>query len=438
MRLPPAILGNTEEVLREILRFSAPADTTLSRYFKDHPRLGSRERGAVAEGIYAILRNKSFFTDFAEAGQSPTMRRLTILGLAEAVGADSLGGLTEEETAFLERIKEIDRTLMPAQMRSNLPKWLFDKFVAQYGEAETLALADALNQPAPLDLRVNSIKATRDEVQAGLAEAPIDALPMPYAPLGLRVIKKPSLQNLPLFKSGAIEVQDEGSQVLSQIVGAKRGEMVVDFCAGAGGKTLALGALMRNTGRLYAFDISEKRLAKLKPRLARSGLSNVHPVQIAHERDAKIKRLAGKIDRVLVDAPCSGLGTLRRNPDVKWRQKVDAVAEMQVKQASILDGAARLLKGGGRLVYATCSLLDEENDFIVEQFLAAHPEFDLVPMSQVLAEQKIDLEMGDYLKLLPHKHQTDGFFAAVLQRKPIEKKAPREVPADDAADATDE
>ncbi len=439
MRLPPAILGNTEEVLREILRFTAPADTTLSRYFKDHPRLGSRERGAVAEGIYAILRNKTFFTDFAEAGQSPTMRRLTILGLAEAVGADSLGGLTEEETAFLARVMEIDRNLMPAQMRSNMPKWLFDKLVAQYGEPEALELAASLNQPAPLDLRVNSIKATRDEVMAGLAEAPIAATPMPYAPLGLRVLKKPALQNLPLFKSGAIEVQDEGSQVLSQIVGAKRGEMVVDFCAGAGGKTLALGALMRNTGRLYAFDISEKRLAKLKPRLARSGLSNVHPVQIAHERDAKIKRLAGKIDRVLVDAPCSGLGTLRRNPDVKWRQKVEAVAEMQVKQASILDGAARLLKGGGRLVYATCSLLNEENDFIVEQFLAAHPEFDLVPMSQVLAEQKIDLEMGDYLKLLPHKHQTDGFFAAVMQRKPIEKKAPREVPADDAAiDAADE
>ena len=437
MRLPPAILGNTEEVLREILRFSAPADTTLSRYFKDHPRLGSRERGAIAEGIYAILRNKSFFTDFAEAGQSPTMRRLTILGLAEAMGADSLGGLTEEETAFLARIKEIDRNLMPAQMRSNLPKWLFDKFVGQYGEAETLALADALNQPAPLDLRVNSIKATREEVQAGLAEAPILAEPMPFAPLGLRVIKKPSLQNLPLFKSGAIEVQDEGSQVLSQIVGAKRGEMVVDFCAGAGGKTLALGALMRNTGRLYAFDISEKRLAKLKPRLARSGLSNVHPVQIAHERDAKIKRLAGKIDRVLVDAPCSGLGTLRRNPDVKWRQKVDAVAEMQTKQASILDGAARLLKGGGRLVYATCSLLDEENDFIVEQFLAAHPEFELVPMNKVLAEQKIDLEMGDYLKLLPHKHQTDGFFAAVLQRKPLEKKAPKEAPAAADGDSDD-
>lgn len=437
MRLPPAILGNTEEVLREILRFPAPADTTLSRYFKDHPRLGSRERGAVAEGIYAVLRNKSFFTDFAEAGSSATMRRLTILGLAEAVGVDSLGGLTEEETEFLARVQGIDRSLMPAQMRSNLPKWLFDKFVAQYGEAETLVLADALNQPAPLDLRVNSIKATREEVAATLAEAPILAEPTPYAPLGLRVIKKPSLQNLPLFKDGAIEVQDEGSQLLSQIVGAKRGDMVVDFCAGAGGKTLALGALMRNTGRLYAFDISEKRLAKLKPRLARSGLSNVHPVQIAHERDAKVKRLAGKIDRVLVDAPCSGLGTLRRNPDVKWRQKVEAVAEMQVKQASILDGAARLLKGGGRLVYATCSLLTEENDFIVEQFLAAHPEFELVPMSKVLAEQKIALEMGDYLKLLPHKHHTDGFFAAVMERKPMAPKPPRVKPGDEAESDSD-
>ena len=431
MRLPPAILGNTEEVLREILRFSAPADTTLSRYFKDHPRLGSRERGAVAEGIYAVLRNKSFFTDFAEAGNNATMRRLTIMGLAEAVGADSLGGLTEDETAFLARIAQIDRKLMPVQMRSNLPKWLFDKFVAQYGEEETLQLAEALNQPAPLDLRVNSIKASRDDVMAELAKAPILAEPMPYAPLGLRVHKKPALQNLPLFKDGAIEVQDEGSQVLSQIVGAKRGEMVVDFCAGAGGKTLALGALMRNTGRLYAFDVSDKRLAKLKPRMARSGLSNVHPVLIAHERDAKIKRLAGKIDRVLVDAPCSGLGTLRRNPDVKWRQKPDAIGEMQQKQAAILDGAARLLKGGGRLVYATCSLLAEENDYIVEQFLAAHEDFVLVPMNKVLAEQKIDLEMGDYLKLLPHKHQTDGFFAAVLERKPMPPKPPKAKPAED-------
>jgi 16S rRNA (cytosine967-C5)-methyltransferase len=179
---------------------------------------------------------------------------------------------------------------------------------------------------------------------------------------------------------------------------------------------------MRNTGRLYAFDVSEKRLTKLKPRLARSGLSNVHPVVIAHERDAKVKRLAGKIDRVLVDAPCSGLGTLRRNPDVKWRQQADSIAEMQQKQISILDGASRLVKSGGRLVYATCSLLNEENDAVVEQFLATHDDFTLVPMSTVLAEQKIPLEMDQYLKLLPHKHNTDGFFAAVLERKPMAAK----------------
>jgi 16S rRNA (cytosine967-C5)-methyltransferase len=422
MRLPPAILGNTEEVLREILRFTAPADVTLSRYFREHPRLGGRERGAVAEAVYAVLRNKSFFTDFAGAGKAATMRRLAILGLAEAVGAQSLGGLTEEENEFLARIQQIDRSLLSPLMRANMPQWLYDKLLGQFGEAEAQELAAVLNTPAPLDLRVNSIKANRDEVIAKLAEAPIAAEPMQYSPLGLRVYKKPALQNLPLFKEGAIEVQDEGSQVLAQLIGARRGEMVVDFCAGAGGKTLALGAIMRNTGRLYAFDVSEKRLAKLKPRLARSGLSNVHPVVIAHERDAKIKRLAGKIDRVLVDAPCSGLGTLRRNPDVKWRQMPEAIAEMQEKQSAILGGASRLLKGGGRMVYATCSLLNDENDVIVERFLANHPDFELVPMNKVLAEQKIPLEMDKYLKLLPHKHGTDGFFAAVLERKPMGAK----------------
>ncbi len=417
MRLPPAIINNTEEVLREILRFTGPADSTLSRYFRDHPRLGSRERGVVAEAIYGLLRNKAVYTSFAESGNGPTMRRMTLLGLADAVGVDALAGLSEEETAWLNHVMQIDRTLLPSLLRANLPEWLFDKLVARDGEAATLELAYAMNQPAPLDLRVNTIKAVREDVVKELAEAPILCELTPFAPLGIRVIKKPALQNLPLFKSGAIEVQDEGSQLLSQIVGAKRGEMVVDFCAGAGGKTLALGATMRNTGRLYAFDISEKRLAKLKPRLARSGLSNVHPVQIAHDNDSKVKRLAGKIDRVLVDAPCSGLGTLRRNPDVKWRQSPQSLIELNEKQASILAGAARLVKTGGRLVYATCSILDEENEAIVEQFIAAHEDFVLVPMSDVLAEQKIALTMDKYLKLSPSLHHTDGFFAAVLERK---------------------
>jgi 16S rRNA (cytosine967-C5)-methyltransferase len=196
---------------------------------------------------------------------------------------------------------------------------------------------------------------------------------------------------------------------------------VVDFCAGAGGKTLALGAAMRNTGRLYAFDVSGHRLESLKPRLARSGLSNVHPAQIAHERDDRIKRLAGKIDRVLVDAPCSGLGTLRRNPDLKWRHSPKALEELQAKQSAILAGAARLLKPGGRLVYATCSLLPQENERVAEAFSAQHgAEFEPVDAAVVLEAARIGepaaLVAGPYLRLWPHRHHTDGFFAAVWQR----------------------
>jgi 16S rRNA (cytosine967-C5)-methyltransferase len=198
----------------------------------------------------------------------------------------------------------------------------------------------------------------------------------------------------------------------------RRGEMIVDFCAGAGGKTLQMGAAMASQGRLYAFDISEKRLTNLGPRLKRSGLSNVHPQRIANENDAKVKRLRGKIDRVLVDAPCTGLGTLRRNPDLKMRQAESAVAELNVKQRNILDAAAALVKPGGRLVYGTCSLLEAENEAIVAAFLASHPDFKLVPAKDVFARIGIEVEgTGDYMHLLPHRHDTDGFFAAVLQRE---------------------
>jgi 16S rRNA (cytosine967-C5)-methyltransferase len=213
---------------------------------------------------------------------------------------------------------------------------------------------------------------------AELHAAGLDAQATPYSPWGIRLKGKPSLAKVPAFVQGEVEVQDEGSQLLALLLDAKRGEMVVDFCAGAGGKTLAIGASMRNSGRLYAFDTSGHRLDALKPRLARSGLSNVHPVAIAHERDERIKRLAGKIDRVLVDAPCSGLGTLRRSPDLKWRQTPATVAAQAELQLAILHSAARLLKPGGRLVYATCSLLLEENEQIAEAFSAAHPEFALL------------------------------------------------------------
>jgi 16S rRNA (cytosine967-C5)-methyltransferase len=228
------------------------------------------------------------------------------------------------------------------------------------------------------------------------------------------------------FTRGDFEVQDEGSQLLAMLVDAKRSEMVVDFCAGAGGKTLAIGAAMRSTGRLYAFDTSAHRLDSFKPRQARSGLSNVHPAAIAHERDERVKRLSGKIDRVLVDAPCTGLGTLRRNPDLKWRQTLQTVEEMAVKQTAILQSAARLLKSGGRLVYATCSVLPQENEAIAEAFSLANPDFAPMSVGEVLTGLKVAAaptlcsggEDGQlYLRLWPHLHQTDGFFAAVWQKK---------------------
>jgi len=203
---------------------------------------------------------------------------------------------------------------------------------------------------------------------------------------------KPALERHALFTGGHVEVQDEGSQLVTMLVDAHRHQMVVDFCAGAGGKTLALGAAMRSEGRLYAFDTSEKRLTNFKPRLKRSGLSNVHPQLIDSENDVRVKRLAGKIDRVLVDAPCSGSGTLRRNPDLKWRMGPDALPELTAKQASILRAAARLLKPGGRLVYATCSLLPEENETIIEDFLAQNPGWALLDAHDVLRTAGVSIE----------------------------------------------
>jgi 16S rRNA (cytosine967-C5)-methyltransferase len=287
-----------------------------------------------------------------------------------------------------------------------------------------LTIAKSLLQPAPLDVRVNALKAKRDGadgVLSSLAARSIKAAATPYSPLGIRLDGKPNIQNWPEFESGAIEVQDEGSQLLALLVQAKRGEMVADFCAGAGGKTLALGAAMRNTGRLYAFDNSAKRLDKLTPRLARSGLSNVHPVAIEHERDTRIKRLAGKMDRVLVDAPCSGLGTLRRNPDLKWRQTPQTIAQAQAKQTAILQAASTLVKPGGRLVYATCSLLESENLETARAFAANNAAFQAVDLSDWAQAHGLHAMQADsatlpHIALRPDIHQTDGFFAVVFER----------------------
>jgi len=379
-----------------------------------------RERHALAETAYAVLRQRLLWAHLAQSGQGPIERRLVILAW-QGQPHVLKNALNPDELAWLERTRQIDVSTLADKLRHNLPDWLANPLKATLGEDEFWALVETFSGGAPLDLRVNEVKAKRDEVIAALAEAGLTAEATPYSPLGLRLQGKPALQKLPLFVGGHVEVQDEGSQLLALMTGAKRGEMVVDFCAGAGGKTLALGAMMRNTGRLYAFDVSGHRLDKLKPRLARSGLSNVYAAQIAHERDERIKRLAGKIDRVLVDAPCSGLGTLRRNPDLKWRQSPQAVHELRDKQLAILRSAARLLKPGGRLVYATCSLLPAENEDVVAAFQAEMPDWQPLNANGLLTQAGVAradelVTPAGHLRLWPHRHATDGFFAAAWQR----------------------
>jgi 16S rRNA (cytosine967-C5)-methyltransferase len=418
MQITPGLFGRLTMVLAQVLAFDRPADRVLGEFFRAHAELGQQDRHFVAETVYAVLRRLRLLRHVAHADDP---RRLAMAALVRLRGQsvrDLERAVRPDEIAWLAALKAEKREALPFEVECDLPDWVIGRLRASMDDAAIAKLAAALNQPAPLDLRANVQKATREEVAAGLAADGMRAEPTGLSPWGLRLAERPPVNRHRLFLDGSFEVQDEGSQLLCLLTGAKRGEMVVDFCAGAGGKSLALGAMMRSTGRVYAFDVSEKRLAKLKPRLARSGLSNLHPQRIDSERDPRVRRLASKIDRVLVDAPCSGLGTLRRNPDLKWRQQPADVAELAAKQAAILRAASMLVKPGGRLVYATCSILPEENERVVEAFLAEHPGFRLVPATEILAASRIELgAAGDaFLRLRPDVHGTDAFFAAAMER----------------------
>jgi 16S rRNA (cytosine967-C5)-methyltransferase len=404
------------EALGMVLKFDRPADMVLHHFFRDRPALGSHDRAFIAESVFGVLRRKRLI-DHLMPDAAPRLMLLAYLTRIAGVSVREIApAIGRDEAETVSSIKALTLDPLPLAVRAELPDWVVERLGSSMPETEILALGRALQQPAPLDLRVNTVRAGREAVLAELAAGAIAAQPTPYSPVGIRLKDKPAINRHPLFANGAIEVQDEGSQLLAYLVAPRRRELVVDFCAGAGGKALMLGALMQSHGRVYAFDVSDKRLARLKPRLKRSGLSNLHPYVIRNENDIKVKRLAARIDRVLVDAPCSGLGTLRRNPDLKWRQSPATVEELKRKQAAILAAAAGLVKPSGRLVYATCSLLTEENQDIVAEFLAAHPEFSILDCSEILRQQRIDLDTGPYLQLWPHVHSTDGFFAAAMVR----------------------
>jgi len=414
MQLTPFQLDAAVVAIRTVLPLEYPADAILRRFFRENPMLGAQDRAFIAETVFGILRHRFFLESLAEV---TTPRSLVLAYQVKFQGMNlrELASFTNEvEAKWLSEIKAIQTDLLPPSVQAEFPVWLVEKLQQLMPDADILDLGLSLQKSAPLDLRVNTLLAKRSEVLEILKQEGIEARETPYSPCGIRLTGKPAINRHALFLSGKIEVQDEGSQILGYLLAPKRGEMIVDFCAGAGGKSLLLGALMNSKGRLYAFDISEKRLSNLKPRFKRSGLSNLHTQRIANENDIKIKRLTGKIDRVLVDAPCSGFGTLRRNPDLKWRQSPQGIEELKIKQAAILAAASGLLKPGGRLVYATCSFLPEENQTIIHDFLAAHPQFALLNCSELLSQQKIPLDTGEFLQLSPKLHQTDGFFAAAL------------------------
>ncbi len=429
--MTPNLLRQAAMLLNDMLSFDKPADARMSEFFRNNRDLGNKERAFIAESVYGVIRRFRFLSTLtANDENDPDDARKLILAWLLRVQGRSLRDLddmlTEQQKEWAIAIKAKSTENFPIAVQADVRDWLWEKLVSQYGEEQALTICRSMFDQATLDLRVNTIKGTPEEVLAKMIAENINneniIAAMPFSPIGIRMPNRVGISQHVLFTEGKIEVQDEGSQILSYLVAPKRGQMVADLCAGAGGKTLALGALMRNTGRLYAFDVSEKRLNNLGKRLKRSGLSNLNAQLINNENDLKLKRLNAKFDRVLVDAPCSGLGTLRRNPDLKWRQTEQDVIELNAKQTNILARAAKLVKAGGRVVYATCSLLKEENEVIAEAFLNAHPDFVLIPANEVLAQQQINLDTGKYLNLLPHLHGTDGFFAAVFEKKLAESK----------------
>ena len=416
MTLRRSELAMLAGAIERVARLDMPADAALSAFFREHAQMGARDRAFVSDGAFAYLRRKSSLEAIAQTTDPRLLSYATVMREFGHSVRDLEPALNAADARWLAGFKARVSEPLAAAVAADVPDWLWHRLGEAYDDKTRAALTRAWQQPAPLDLRVNSMKATRDDALAALSSEGLRVSPTPYSPYGLRIAGRPSLARHPWLSDGRLEVQDEGSQLVAMLVQPRRSDMVVDFCAGAGGKTLLLGAMMRSQGRLYAFDVSPKRLERIAPRLARSGLSNVHTQPIASERDARVRRLAGKIDRVLIDAPCTGFGTLRRNPDLKWRQTPDDLAELTAKQTAIIDAASSLLKPGGRLVYATCSVLPEENDAIVDAFLSSHRDFVERDAAAILAELRVPLDTGPRLRLRTDVHGCDGFFATVLER----------------------
>ncbi len=403
-----------------------PADAVANDFFRARRFIGSGDRRAVSDRVWRVLRARRRLGWWLKGKQTEPRLLVaaslltegwTLSGVAQAYsgGRFAAEGLERGEHIALAKIEghTLDHPDMPDAVRLEIPDWLLPRLAARFGDRLHVEMT-AMEGNAPLDLRANPLKATREEARAALAAEGWEAKPTPFSPWGLRIEGRRPVTSGPAFQTGLVEIQDEGSQLVAALVDARPGMRVADWCAGAGGKTLALAATMENRGQIVACDVSASRLDGAVRRLRRAGVHNVER-HLIEAGDKWIKRRAGSFDRVLVDAPCTGTGTWRRNPDARLRLTERDLAELLPKQAAILDVAQSLVRKGGRLVYATCSLLEEENEAQVSAFLARHTGFVLVPLSRAWNVPPPPCP-GDVLSLTPAQHGTDGFFAAVLER----------------------
>lgn len=432
---PAARIQAAIELLEQTETAERPADQAAAEYFRARRYIGSKDRRAVAELFYAIVRRRAALDWWlarsgATALSAARARMIAALVLLEGWSADEFASnfdgqryhpedLLPGERALARSLQKhtLDHPNQPDWVRLELPEWLLVKLAPVFGE-RTEAELRALQAEAPFDLRVNTLRADRDGAAKALKDEGINAKPTPYSPIGLRLPERIAIVNTKAFREGLVEVQDEGSQLVSLLVDARPGTRVCDFCAGAGGKTLALAAQMKNQGHITALDVREARIERSAQRLRRAGVHNVTRRALTSHRDKWVKQHREGYDRVLVDAPCTGCGTWRRNPDAKWRIKPEDLTELVALQADILDSAARLVKKGGRLVYVTCSLLPEENDGQVVNFLGQHPDFRQIPVTEIWSATvggRCPVESPS-LTLTPGRHSTDGFFAAIFER----------------------
>jgi 16S rRNA (cytosine967-C5)-methyltransferase len=443
MRLS-SLLGHTQELLQLIRGSTRPPDSHIDSFFRSHKYLGSHDRRFIAETLYGTLRHlrrcdavlhrvmKDEEMDLVPPDGLVMILATYLLAIERRValsGADVVSLIKSSRMKprlddLLVRIAQAPEpdSGEPAErigIRYSFPSWMVERFLSEYGEEETERICASLNQPASLTLRANTLKATVEDCQRALEVEGIATARTRLSPIGLEVAKRINVFGLQSFKSGLFEVQDEGSQLLPLIVDPKPTAKLLDACAGAGGKTLQFSALMKNRGEIVAADVNRGRLEQLRKRARRAGVSNVRVKEIQDLGDLD-GQFHGYFDIVFIDAPCSGLGTIRRNPGMKWTVTEESVAELSQKQSQIVGASSLLVGQGGMLVYATCTLLREENEEVVEKFLGQHADFTLVEPRMVHDDERFHpFVSGGYIRLLPHRHGTDGFFCAVLKRSAV-------------------